>query len=90
MRHFLLRALLDAQSALAAEAVGDVVHDVPGVSLVSVQAQVGECHLEVVVIIISGGIRTHRARLLVQGVSPENLVKANQAAVKGVRTVVLK
>ena len=53
LRHFLLRALLDAQAALVAQAVGHVVNHVPGVTLVSVQAQVGECHLEVVVIIIS-------------------------------------
>ena len=47
-----LRSILDAKAALAAQAVGDVVHHVPGISLVSVQAQVGECHLKVVVIII--------------------------------------
>ena len=47
-----LKSILDPQAALAAQAVGDIVHHIPGVSLVPVQAQVGECHLKVVVIII--------------------------------------
>ena len=43
--------ILDAKATLAAQAVGHVIHHIPGVTLVSVQAQVGECNLKVVVII---------------------------------------
>ena len=37
----------DAQPTLAAETVGHIVHHVPRVTLVTVQAQVGEGHLDI-------------------------------------------